>query len=101
MVCTVSDFSISHYDRSMAGFSPPKTLLPQQRKAYVCTAPSHLHARQTEGLSLRAKIESFRGLPAHYQTPVSVTTSASVHEEVATDFDGPLHYKILFVHTPN
>jgi hypothetical protein len=35
-------------------------------------------------LSLRAKIKFFRELPAHYQTPVSATPSASVHEEVAT-----------------
>lgn len=25
LVCTVSDFSISHYDRSMAGFLPPRS----------------------------------------------------------------------------
>lgn len=35
-------------------------------------------------LSLRAKIKFLRELPAHYQTPVSATPSASVHEEVAT-----------------
>lgn len=55
-----------------------------ERKAYVCTASSHLHVRQTEGLSLRAKIEFLRELPAHYQTPALIFLSASVHEEVAT-----------------
>lgn len=35
-------------------------------------------------LSLRAKIKFLRELPAHYQTPVSATPSAAVHEEVAT-----------------
>lgn len=50
-------------------------------------------------LSLRAKIKFFRELPAHYQTPMSATLSASVHEEVATNMtsSSSLQRKIGFV----
>jgi hypothetical protein len=51
-------------------------------------------------LSLRAKIKFFRELPAHYQTPVSASPSASVHEEVATNMISSsfLQWEIGFVY---
>lgn len=65
--------------------SPNKTALLPQSARHMCVQRRAIPMLlRLKDLSLRAKIKFLRELPAHYQTPVSATPSASVHEEVAT-----------------
>jgi len=65
--------------------SPNQIALLLQSARHMCVQRRAIPMLlRLKDLSLRAKIKFLRELPAHYQTPVSATPSASVHEEVAT-----------------
>ena len=81
--------------------SPNQIALLLQSARHMCVQRRAIPMLlRLKDLSLRAKIKFLRELPAHYQTPVSATPSASVHEEVATNMISSsfLQWEIGFVY---